>query len=36
VKPKDYRRVLTIVREAAESGLSEAETLAKVMEAAHG
>jgi glutamate synthase (NADPH/NADH) large chain len=36
VMPKDYRRVLTIMREAAESGLSEAETLAKVMEAAHG
>jgi glutamate synthase (NADPH/NADH) large chain len=36
VMPKDYRRVLRVMREAEENGLSESETLARVMEAAHG
>ena len=34
--PKDYRRVLTVVRDAEREGLSEEETLTRVMEAAHG
>jgi glutamate synthase (NADPH/NADH) large chain len=36
VMPKDYRRVLTVMRDADREGLSESETLARVMEAAHG
>jgi glutamate synthase (NADPH/NADH) large chain len=36
VMPKDYRRVLTVMSEAERNGLSEAQTLARVMEAAHG
>jgi glutamate synthase (NADPH/NADH) large chain len=36
VMPLDYKRVLGIMREAEEQGLSEEETLARVMEAAHG
>jgi glutamate synthase (NADPH/NADH) large chain len=36
VMPKDYRRVLEVMREAAEQGLGEDATLARVMEAAHG
>jgi glutamate synthase (NADPH/NADH) large chain len=36
VMPKDYRRVLTVMDEASRAGLSEAETLARVMAAAHG
>jgi glutamate synthase (NADPH) large chain len=36
VMPKDYKRVLTVMREAEASGLSEDETLQRVMEAAHG
>ena len=36
VMPLDYKRVLGIMREAEELGLSEEETLARVMEAAHG
>jgi glutamate synthase (NADPH/NADH) large chain len=36
VMPEDYRRVLGVMREAAESGLGEDETLARVMAAAHG
>jgi glutamate synthase (NADPH/NADH) large chain len=36
VMPKDYRRVLAVLREAEEAGLSEGETMTRVMEAAHG
>jgi len=36
VMPRDYRRVLTVMAEAKEAGLSEAETAVKVMEASHG
>jgi glutamate synthase (NADPH/NADH) large chain len=36
VMPKDYRRVLAVMREAEADGLSEEETLKLVMEAAHG
>ncbi|MFN0074610.1 MAG: hypothetical protein ACKVVP_24270, partial [Chloroflexota bacterium] len=36
VMPKDYKRVLNIMREAEEKQLSEAETLSLVMGAAHG
>ncbi|MCC7103900.1 MAG: glutamate synthase large subunit [Chloroflexi bacterium] len=36
VMPQDYKRVLRVMQEAEEAGLSEAETLARVMEAAHG
>jgi len=36
VMPEDYQRVLTVMREAAAAGLSDEETLGKVMEAAHG
>jgi len=36
VMPEDYRRVLTVMREAAAAGLSEEETLVKVMESSHG
>jgi glutamate synthase (NADPH/NADH) large chain len=36
VMPEDYRRVLTVMEEAAASGLSEEETLNRVMAAAHG
>ena len=36
VMPKDYRRVLTVMADAERAGLSESETLAKVMEASHG
>jgi glutamate synthase (NADPH/NADH) large chain len=36
VMPQDYKRVLAVMSDAAASGLSEDETLAKVMEAAHG
>ena len=34
--PQDYKRVLNVMREAALEGLSEDETLARVMESAHG
>jgi hypothetical protein len=34
--PTDYKRVMTVMRDAEQQGLSEDETLAKVMEAAHG
>jgi hypothetical protein len=34
--PKDYRRVLTVMQEADRDGLSEDETLLRVMAAAHG
>jgi hypothetical protein len=34
--PEDYRRVLTVMREAAAAGLSEEETLVRVMESSHG
>jgi hypothetical protein len=34
--PKDYKRVLSIMREAEEKQLSEAETLSLVMGTAHG
>jgi glutamate synthase (NADPH/NADH) large chain len=36
VMPEDFRRVLTVMREAEAAGLSEEQTLAKVMESAHG
>jgi glutamate synthase (NADPH/NADH) large chain len=36
VMPQDFKRVLTVMAEAAESGLSEDETLKRVMAAAHG
>jgi glutamate synthase (NADPH) large chain len=36
VMPKDYKRVLNIMREAEKKQLSEAETLSLVMGAAHG
>jgi glutamate synthase (NADPH/NADH) large chain len=36
VMPKDYRRVLEVMREAESSGLAEDETLTRVMAAAHG
>jgi glutamate synthase domain-containing protein 3 len=36
VMPKDYRRVLEVMRDAEARGLSEDATLARVMEAAHG
>jgi glutamate synthase (NADPH/NADH) large chain len=36
VMPKDYRRVLTVMRDADRDGLSDEETLARVMAAAHG
>jgi glutamate synthase (NADPH/NADH) large chain len=36
VMPNDYKRVLTVMKEAEEAGLSEAETLARVMEASSG
>jgi len=36
VMPEDYARVLTVMREAAAEGLSEEETLVKVMESSRG
>jgi glutamate synthase (NADPH/NADH) large chain len=36
VMPQDYKRVLTVMSEAAASGLTEDETLERVMVAAHG
>ena len=36
VMPMDYKRVLTVMRDADAAGLSEEDTLARVMEAAHG
>jgi glutamate synthase (NADPH/NADH) large chain len=36
VMPEDYKRVLTVMAEAAELGLSEDETLDRVMASAHG
>lgn len=36
VMPLDYKRVLTVMREAASEGLDEAATVARVMEAARG
>jgi glutamate synthase (NADPH/NADH) large chain len=36
VMPRDYERVLTVMREAEAEGLSEDETLLRVMAAAHG
>jgi glutamate synthase (NADPH) large chain len=36
VMPQDYKRVLSVMSEAAKSGLSEDETLTRVMAAAHG
>jgi glutamate synthase (NADPH/NADH) large chain len=36
VMPLDYRRVLTVMRQAESEGLSEDETMKRVMEAAHG
>jgi glutamate synthase (NADPH/NADH) large chain len=36
VMPTDYRRVLAVMRDADADGLSEEETLQRVMEAAHG
>ena len=34
--PTDYKRVLTVMRESEAAGLTEDETVAKVMEASHG
>ena len=34
--PKDYRRVLAVMREAERLGLSHEETDIKVMESSHG
>ena len=36
VMPKDYRRVLEVMRQAEEQDLPEAETLARVMASSHG
>jgi glutamate synthase (NADPH/NADH) large chain len=36
VMPTDYQRVLTVMDEARRAGLSDSETLARVMEASHG
>ena len=36
IMPKDFKRVLSVMEEAAASGLSEDETLARVMASAHG
>ncbi len=36
VMPSDYRRVLEVMNLAASQGLDEAETMKRVMEAAHG
>jgi glutamate synthase (NADPH/NADH) large chain len=36
VMPRDYKRVLTVMKQAEEQGLGEAETLERVMETAHG
>ena len=36
VMPQDYKRVLTVMGEAAAAGLSEDETMQRVMAAAHG
>jgi glutamate synthase (NADPH/NADH) large chain len=36
VMPKDYRRVLAVMREAEELGLSQEETDVKVMESSRG
>ncbi len=36
VMPQDYKRVLHVMSEAAAAGLSEEDTLARVMESAHG
>ena len=36
VMPVDYQRVLLVLRESNEQGLSEADTLQRVMAASHG
>ena len=36
VMPRDYQRVLTVMKDASAAGLSEEETLVKVMESVHG
>ena len=36
VMPQDYKRVMHVMTEATAAGLSEADTLAREMEAAHG
>jgi glutamate synthase (NADPH/NADH) large chain len=36
VMPKDYKRVLEVMRQAEEQDLPEAETLARVMASSHG
>jgi glutamate synthase (NADPH) large chain len=36
VMPKDYRRMLTVLRDAERDGLDEGATMVRVMEAAHG
>jgi glutamate synthase (NADPH/NADH) large chain len=36
VMPDDYKRVLTVMRDAEAEGLDEPETLQRVMEASHG
>jgi hypothetical protein len=34
--PQDFKRVITVMEEAAAAGISEEETLKRVMAAAHG
>jgi glutamate synthase (NADPH/NADH) large chain len=36
IMPRDYKRVLTVMREAEEHGFSDQEALGRVMVAAHG
>ena len=36
VMPRDYKRVLSVMREAEEGGFSDEEALGRVMVAAHG
>jgi glutamate synthase (NADPH/NADH) large chain len=36
VMPRDYKRVLDVMREAEELDISESERLARVMAASHG
>ncbi len=36
VMPRDFQRVLTVMKDASAAGLSEEETLVKVMESVHG
>ena len=36
VMPNDYKRVLAVMRESEAAGLTEDETMVKVMESSHG